>query len=185
MHANDARPHRPSPPCRRDCTRRFRPACLLAILLVFAGAPALAQTCATPVTFPDPVLPDMTGNTGWGEFGLPLVCGQFLAPGPSFVFRINFDGWTSTQMVLEGGAPGFNPVMYVTDGAQACGVGACRAAGSVGVPILTADLPAGTHWLIVTAGEFDPPDSQGAFMLSRDGQPPDGDADLVYADGFE
>lgn len=185
MDAKDAPPQPPSRPREHPRTTRRWPARLLATLLVFAWESTLAQTCATPVMFPDPAFPYVSGNTGWGEYDLPAVCGQFSAPGPSFVFRVNIDGWMSTQIRLEGGGPGFNPVMYITDGAQACGVGDCQASGEVGVPIQTGDLPPGTHWLIVTADDFNSPGAQGDFFLTIDGLPPDGDSDLIFEDGFE
>ena len=138
---------------------------------------ASAQTCGGPVEWqPDAAgLPTITGTTCGQDVTAAGYCaGNFDAPGPAYVIQSTFDGTrTFTNINLDGGAAGFDPVIYMSAVAGGCGTNAaCGPTGDSTVDVLTDDVPNGDWFIIVTAASINGPGACGDFTLASNGSFP-------------
>lgn len=150
---------------------------IVALVLLACAGPLSAQTCADPATASWPSLGGATlsGTTCDADTTAPSYCaGNFDAPGPAYVIQSTFDGTrTFTNLNLNGGQAGFDPVIYVTPVSAGCGTdGPCIATGDSSANILSADVPDGDWFIIVTAATINAPGACGDFALASDGNVP-------------
>ncbi len=155
------------------------PIAAMATLLLAGTTPLLAQTCAAPapVAFPNNGGATLSGTTCGGDTTAAGYCaGNFDAPGPAYVFQATFDDTrTFTHIDLDGGAAGFDPVVYLSPVASGCGTnGPCSATGDATVDLLAGDIPNGDWFIVVTAATINGPGSCGIFTLTSDGSVPVG-----------
>lgn len=146
-------------------------------LLLACTAPLMAQTCAAPasVAFPSAGGATLAASTCGGDTTAPAYCaGNFDAPGPAYVFQATFDATrTFSALNLDGGAAGFDPVIYLSQVAAGCGTDApCGATGDSTVDVLSADIPDGDWFIIITAATINGPGACGSFSLVSDGNVP-------------
>ena len=153
--------------------------CLLvaSTMLLACAAPLMAQTCASPASVAFPTLggATMSGTTCGGDTTAAGYCaGNFDAPGPAFVFQATFDGTrTFTNLNLDGGAAGFDPVIYMSAVADGCGTNAaCGPTGDSTVDVLTGNVPDGDWFIIITAATVNGPGACGPFTLASNGNLP-------------
>lgn len=135
---------------------------------------ASAQTCAGPTAWqPDAGgLPTISGDTcGQDTTAAGYCAGNFDAPGPAYVIQSTFDASrTFTNINLDGGAAGFDPVVYMSAVAGGCGTNAaCGPTGDSTVDVLTGDVPDGDWFIVVTAASINGAGACGAFTLASNG----------------
>ncbi|MEO5558635.1 MAG: hypothetical protein ABIR10_03040 [Dokdonella sp.] len=154
---------------------------LLASLLM-ASSPTVAQTCNAPAVWPG-IGPLLSGTTCGGEHVADSFCnGIHENPGPNFVVRIYLNH-TATAITLIGGTAGFDPVMYLANGADSCDSATCVGVGDSGTPINLAGIPPGYYWLFIAASAQNQTGACGSFALAADGDL-SGD-DIIFANGFD
>jgi hypothetical protein len=141
------------------------------------GAPASAQTCASPQAWqPDVLGETLVGDTCAGDnTATNPFCGSAHArPGPIYVVRSTFNaGRTFTSITTGGATATFNPVIYFTSAAGGCGANqeTCTISGG-DVPITSADVPDGDWLIMVSAADIDPDGACGTFQLISNGSFP-------------
>lgn len=139
---------------------------------------ASAQTCAGPDSWQPSAAgdPDIMGATTCGQdtTAAGYCGGNFDAPGPAYVIQSTFDASrTFSAIDLNGGAAGFDPVVYMSAAAGGCGTNAaCGPTGDSTVDVLTADVPDGDWFIVVTAASINGPGACGGFDLLSDGSFP-------------
>lgn len=137
---------------------------------------ASAQTCADTFGWQPPPTGDTISNTTCGQEtnnGGGFCGGNFGAPGPAFVIQSEFTAGRTFGSISITDVAGFGGAVYMTRVADGCGVAAgCGPTGGPGSDILTADVPDGEWFIIVTAADFDSPDACGTFTLTADGSFP-------------
>lgn len=156
-----------------NCASTISKWAVLTISAAFAPA-AVAQTCASPLSWHPGSTGAATGTTCAGDTTAAGYCGGNLdAPGPAYVMQATFaPNRTFSTISLQGGS-GYDAVIYVSAAAEGCGTNAaCIATGDSGAPILSGNIPDGDYYIIVTAATFDNPGSCGTFTLSSDGSLP-------------
>jgi hypothetical protein len=137
---------------------------------------AHAQTCAAPGTWqPDSTgQPSLSQSTCGGDNSAVAYCaGAFPATGPAYILKLHTGpSGTFSQMTVEGGGAGFNPIAYVSSASAGCGVDApCVASGNV---FTSQQLPEGDYYFAVTAQSTDGAGACGIFQLVIDGSLPVG-----------
>ncbi len=168
-HASSARQH--------SLFARLRLAqSMLAMTCVCAGTQVIAQTCASPLIWP--YLPDtpLIVNTCFGEQTQAGFCnGNYDSPGPVIQIRLHYDSacFAIQQINMDGTAPAFTPVMYLSASPNDCGQGECLAAASVDLPLVWSGYPTGDYTLSVTADQSDQSGACGEVTLWLIGQPLD------------
>lgn len=134
---------------------------------------ASAQTCAAPFGWqPPPGGNTIPGDTcGQDATAAGYCAGNFDAPGPAYVVQSTFDASrTFTNINLDGGAAGFDPVIYMSAVSGGCGTNAaCGPTGDSTVDVLTADVPDGDWFIVVTAASINGAGACGAFTLASNG----------------
>src|SRR5690606_21544357 len=150
---------------------------LASTMLLACAVPVMAQTCASPepVLFPSAGGATLSGSTCGGDTTAAGYCaGNFDAPGPAFVFEATFDATRHfTHLDLNGGAAGFDPVVWMSLVAGGCGTNApCGTTGDSATDVLSADIPDGDWIIIITAATINGPGACGDFTLASDGNVP-------------
>lgn len=145
------------------------PAALLALV---ASALADAQTCAAPGAWPAQPdgSPALTADLCTLSDQVPQFC-DFLDSSAKNdgIWQITLvAGFPATQIVVSGGGAGFNPVIFLYNGACASGSG-CVASGDAGNPILLPGTAPGTYFLAASAAPSDAAMACGPITVNTNG----------------
>jgi hypothetical protein len=140
--------------------------------IMMAASDASGQTCSAPIPWQsDPSgQPPATADVCAASDEVALFC-DFLdsANKPEVIWSVVFaDGYTSSEMVVNGAAAGFNPVLYLYSGPCSSGSGCIRTADQ-GSPMNLAGIPSGTYFLAATAAASDAPGACGAVVIDTNG----------------